>query len=154
MKLAYYFSGCFLTRLSPEAMLSLRYRIRANMVTMPTMFTIIQYQKGNLPWWWGCCLRQYLQYFAKYRVYFYVLIVLHVMNIRYGHIPHFSVNINSYWIYWFWKLFLIAVVSLWLDHISTLVCKGSKYFFSVHFNKLGKWMFCSLVVLVLLFLRV
>ena len=83
-----------------------------------------------------------------------VLIVLHVMNIRCGHIPHFSVYINSYWIYWFWKLFLIAVVSLWLDHISTLVCKGSKYFFSVHFNKLGKWMFCCLVVLVLLFLRV
>lgn len=39
--------------------------------------------------------------------------VLHVMNMRYGHILHFSVYLNSYLIYWLWKLFLIAAVSLW-----------------------------------------
>ena len=39
--------------------------------------------------------------------------ILHVINISYGHIPHFTVYINSYWIYWLWKLFLIAAASLW-----------------------------------------
>ena len=37
--------------------------------------------------------------------------VIHVINIRFGHIPHSSIYLNSNWIYWFWKL-LIALVSL------------------------------------------
>ena len=38
--------------------------------------TTIQYQKDNMPW---CCLSQYFQYFAQYRLYFCVLILLYLL---------------------------------------------------------------------------
>ena len=53
-------------------------------------------------------LRQYSNYFAKC-ILLRTHSVLHVMNIRYGDIPHFIVYLYSYWIYWFWNLFWLLL---------------------------------------------